>query len=126
MTLNFAYTCVHYFKSILDFPIDEINNETKNKILSQYELFDKEYKNISKIYNLKNCINFQYIKYTLISLNKNNPEFTITPIKIEIDEIQNELIHQSLLNKTICYAKSQITEVLFNKVCLNWKWFEKI
>jgi hypothetical protein len=127
MSSKYSYTRAHHFKSKLDETneTNELNEEKRHKILTQYELFNNEYKNISKEYNLKNCIDFQYIKYTLINLNRNNPEFTKTPIEIEANIFQDDIIHQCLMEKIPC-PKKEITEFLFNKVCINLGWFVKV
>lgn len=80
------------------------------------------------IYDLKNFISFDYIKKELLKLNKKYPEFTKTPILINIDIFQNEFIHLALLNKSILtsFSKTQINEYLFNITCEKLGWFNLI
>ena len=120
--MSFKYTKINHFKTNFDCKTNELNEEIRQKILTQYELFNNEYKNLSKEYKFKNYIDFHYIKCTLINLNRNNPEFTKTPIQIETNIFQDEIIHQCLMEKLPC-PKKETTEFLFNKVCINLGWF---
>ncbi len=126
---KFTNTKINYFKSKLDESKDLLDNELETKIINQFELFINEYEKICAEYNLKNYISFSYIRDKLINLNKTNQEFTKISIKIETDLIQDELIHQSLLNKSIIILISininnkKITTFLFNKTCVSLGWF---
>ena len=101
----YAFTRAHYFNSKLDdLPnsSDTQNDNLRNKLLTQFKLFDGEYTKISQEYNLKNRIDFSYVKKQLIYLNKHNPNFTKSdPIQFRSDPIRDEIIHESLLNGSI-------------------------
>lgn len=121
----YAFTKAHYFKSKLDDSPNMLDEQLRNKLIVQFDLYNEEFKKISIEYDLKNSINFKYIRDQLINLNKSNQDFTKTPIQIESDPIQDEIIHQSLLNKSFItlvglqISKSEITTCLFNRVCIN-------
>ena len=128
----YPYTNEHYFKSKLD-DLSNLSNilddQLRSKIITQFDLFDGEFKKISIEYDLKNYINFKYIRDQLINLNKSNPNFTKTPIQIESDPIRDEIIHQSLLTKShlilveFGIKKNEITTYIFNRTCINLGWF---
>lgn len=59
MIKKFAYTKTFHFKSLLDYNIDY---ELKEKVISQFKIFDNEFKKVSLVYDLKNFISFDYVK----------------------------------------------------------------
>jgi hypothetical protein len=121
MSNKYTYTRAHHFRSKLDpSPGDKLND----KIMKQFDLFNNEYDKLAKQYDLKNYISFDYIKNKLIDLNNSNPEFTETPIEIEIDPIHDELIHHAFLNKDLLgRGRDELMTYLFNKTCVNLGWF---
>lgn len=124
---KFKFTKAHYFNQKLNESNNQLNNELKNKITNQFKLFMNEHKKINIEYDLKNDISFKYIQVQLTNLNNTYPNFTQEPIQIESDFIQDELIHQSLLEKSwltlATFSKEQITTFLFNKICIGLGWF---
>lgn len=125
----YAFTRAHYFKSKLYDLSNVLDDQLRSKLITQFDLFDEENKKISREYDLKNNISFEYIRNRLIDLNKSNPDFTKIPIQTESDPIQNEIIHQGLLNKShfvllgLGICRNEITTYLFNKTCVNLGWF---
>lgn len=129
----YAFTRAHYFNSKLDdLPnsSDTQNDNLRNKLLTQFKLFDGEYTKISQEYNLKNRIDFSYVKKQLIYLNKHNPNFTKSdPIQFRSDPIRDEIIHESLLNGSILtlaalkIGEDELNTYLFAKTCIRLGWF---
>lgn len=129
----YAFTRAHYFNSKLDdLPnsSDTPNDNLRNKLLAQFKLFDNEYTKISQEYNLKNRIDFSYVKKQLIYLNKHNPNFTESdPIQFRSDPIRDEIIHESLLNGSILtlaalkIGKDELNAYFFAKTCIRLGWF---
>lgn len=127
---KYAFTPTFYFKLKLD---EMYNNETsildeniKQKIITQYELFNNEFKNIALEYEFKNLISMDYMIQRLVNLNKCYTDFTETPVQIDINQLKNEFIHESLVDKSYikkCINKIKIDKFLFDKTCFKLGWF---
>lgn len=128
---KYAFTPTFYFKLKLDgmynyngiYVLDE---NIKQKIIAQYELFNNEFKNIALDYDLNILINNNYMIQRLVNLNKFHTDFTENPVQIDINQSKNEFIHESLSDKS--YIKKYINKIkidkfLFDKTCLKLGWF---
>ena len=123
MSKRYTFTKACYFESKPDVSLSE---ELKNKIATQFDSFNSEYDKLAKSYNLKNCIDFKYVRNRLVELNNSNLEFTKTPIQIKTDPIQDAIIDQAFLDKSyfmLGLTKNDLETYLFNKICVNLGWF---
>ena len=127
---EYAFKKSYYFQERLNEVVESLDKEFHTKITMQYELFDSMYKKTVNIYGIKNKLDLRYIRDRLIKLNKTNPDFTIIPIKIEVNQAKNDAIHASLLphmcllHKVMCaVSKYETQSYLFNKTCFDLKWF---
>jgi hypothetical protein len=127
---KYAFTGLYRFQERLNELDELLDKESHIKITKQYELFDNMYKKTVKIYGIKHRLDLRYIRDRLIKLNKTNPDFTIIPIKIEVNQAKNDAIHASLLphmcllHKVMCaVSKHETQSYLFNKTCFDLKWF---
>jgi hypothetical protein len=127
---KYAFASLYRFQESLNELDELLDKESHIKITKQYELFDNMYKKTVKIYGIKHRLDLRYIRDRLIKLNKSNPDFTIKPIKIEVNQIKDEAIHMGLLpgacllTKVMCAAGKYETQAyLFNKTCFDLEWF---